>query len=239
MSGSLEEARVWAENSAALAPDKRDTHVFLAQLYRRLREPDAAQRELAMLDQMTESPSSWDDPDVAAVQTLQSTARVSNAEGPAENNNQDSTAALRLAQKYLIDGQIADAEKLIRDQLRLYPDHERFRFQLGIACFQQQRYEEAAQEFRRVTELKPDHSDAQYNLGHALLKLNRRDEAKDAFAAAVQLRPGYAFARINLAELLLDEGKANDAREHLQVALQITPDDDRARKLLERAKTQP
>lgn len=239
LSGSFEEARVWAENSAALAPDKRDTHVFLAQLYGRLHEPAAAQRELTMLAQMRDSPTSWDDPDVEAVQKLQTTARVASGQETAENDNQDSAAAMRLAQKYLVEGRIADAEVLIRDQLRLYPDHERFRFQLGIACFQQQRYEEAAQEFRRVSELKPDHSDAQYNLGHALLKLNRPKEAKDAFAAAVRLRPGYAFARVNLAELLLDEGRADEAREHLGVALQINPDDARARQLLKRTKTPP
>jgi tetratricopeptide (TPR) repeat protein len=235
-SGSFAEARVWAENSAALAPDKRDTHVFLAQLYRRLQEPSAAQRELAMLARMADSPTSWDDPDVASVHGLQSSARGSNTQEPAASGNLDTAAAMRLAQSHLAQGQNADAEMLIREQLRSFPDHERLRFQLGVACFQQERYEEAAQEFRRVSELKPDHSDAQYNLGHALLKLNRPAEAKDAFAAAVRLRPGYAFARINLAELLLGEGRADEAREHLRVALQIAPDDGRAQQLLERTK---
>jgi tetratricopeptide (TPR) repeat protein len=237
--GNLAEARIWAEKSAALAPDKRDTHVFLAQLYRRLRDPVSEERARATLARMADTPTSWDDPDVASVHALQDSARTAAKEQSARSDEQDPVAALRQAQIYIADGQLADAELLIREQLRLYPDHERFHFQLGVACFQQQRYEEAAQEFLRVSELKPDHSDAQYNLGHALLKLHRPAEAKDAFAAAVRLRPGYAFARINLAELLLDEGKTDAAREHLQVALQIAPGDDRAQQLLERATAAP
>jgi len=237
--GNLAEARIWAEKSAALAPDKRDTHVFLSQLYRRLRDSVSEQRERATLAHMADTPTSWDDPDVASVHALQDSARIATKAQPAESDEQDPLAPLRQAQKLIADGRLADAEALIREQLRLYPDHERFHFQLGIACFQQERYEEAAQEFRRVRELKPDHSDAPYNLGHALLKLKLPAEAKDAFAAAVRLRPGNAFARINLAELLLYEGKTDEAREHLQAALQIAPGDGRAQQLLERAKAAP
>ncbi len=233
--GDPEEARVWAENSAALAPEMRDTHVLLAQLYRRLRDSAAEQRELDLLARIRDRPTSWDDPDVASVHALQDKARNSAGLDLLTGDSQTTSAAMRLAQTYLKEGRSADAETIIRDQLREFPGHERLHFQLGIACFQQERYEEAAQEFRRVSELKPDHSDAQYNLGHALLKLNRNEEAKLAFAAAVSLRPGYAFARINLAELLLDEGRNEEAREHLQAALQIEPNDSRARDLLVRA----
>jgi tetratricopeptide (TPR) repeat protein len=237
--GNLAEARIWAEKSAALAPDKRDTHVFLAQLYRRLGDRASEERARETLARMADTPTSWDDPDVASVHALQDSARTAAKTQPAESDEQDPLAALRQAQKHIADGRLADAEDLIREQLRLHPDHERFHFQLGVACFQQERYEEAAREFRRVSELKPDHSDAQYNLGHALLKLNRPAEAKAAFTAAVRLRPGYAFARINLAELLLEEGKTDEAREHLQAALQIAPGDSRAQQLLERAKAAP
>ena len=234
--GNFAESRVWAENSAALAPDKRDVHVLLAQIYRRLGDAAATEREAAILAGMPGTPTSWEDPDVASVHELRLSAELASDLEPTEVDGPDGAAMMRLAQRHLVEGRSADAEKLLRKQLRTQPDHERFRFQLGVACFQLEQYEEAAAEFRRVSQLKPDHGEAQYNLGHALVKLNRPAEAKEAFAAAVRLRPGYANARINLAELLLAEGRRDEAREHLQAALRIAPGDRRARQLLERAK---
>jgi Uncharacterized enzyme of heme biosynthesis len=239
-SGKFEEALVWAENSAGLEPATRDTHVLLAQLYRRLKDPVAAERELAILSQMQDFPTNWDDPDVAAVSALQHSARdTDGVKASVAGDDQDPTSVMRQAQKYIGERRYSEAEALIREAVRSHPDDERLRFQLGIVYFQQNRFEEAAHEFRRVSQLKPDHSETQYNLGHSLLKLNRPAEAKEAFAAAVRLRPGYANARINLAELLLSEGRAEEAREQLRVALRIAPTDSRAQQLLERANGKP
>jgi Flp pilus assembly protein TadD len=215
--GKLEEARSWAEKSAAGAADRRAPHVFLAQLCRRAGDEEAAARELAVLAEIPDGITPWEDPDVADLLALRQEAV---------------TPALDVAKHYSQQRNFAAAAAALRTALTKSPADERLHFELGIACFRQQQFDEAASAFRSATELKADHVDAYYNLGHALLKLGRERQAQDAFATAVKLRPSHAFARINLADLLLQSGQTSAAREHLEVAVKLAPEEQRVQELL-------
>lgn len=216
IAGDLQEAKSWAESSASGVSDRRAPHLLLAQLCRRTGDSEGEARELAILAQIPDGITPWEDPDVAAVLALR----------------QDQAAE---ADVLLHAGRFAAAEAALRAELQDSPSDERLHFQLGVACFQQGRFEQAVAEFRRTTELKADHVDAHYNLGHALVKLDAKDQAQTAFAAAVQLRPSHANARINLADLLLQAGETTEAVKHLQVACKLAPQDQRAKELLKQA----
>lgn len=217
--GKLDEARSWAEKSAAGAADRRAPHVLLAQLCRRAGDEAAAAHELAILAEIPDGITPWEDPDVADVLALLQEAE---------------TSALDVAKQYVHERNFAAAAAALRKALKNSPTDERLHFELGIVCFQQQQFEEAAGAFRDAIELKADHVDAYYNLGHTLLKLGQQQQARDAFAAAVRLRPSHAFARINLADLLLQSDETSAAREHLEIAVRLAPQEQRAQDLLQR-----
>jgi tetratricopeptide (TPR) repeat protein len=221
--GKMEEAKSWAERSAAGAIDRRAPHLLLAQLCRRTGDTEGEARELAILEQIPDGITPWEDPDVAAVLALR--------QEPAGRS-----AALQLARSLNQEKKFPAAEAAARSELKKFPRDERLHFELGIACFQQQKYQEAVAGFSRMVELKPDHSDAHYNLGHAQLKLGKTAAARESFAAAVRLQPSHAFARINLADLLLQVGETREARKHLDVAFKLAPQERRVHELLERAK---
>ncbi len=240
--GKMEEAKTWAEKSAAGVADRRAPHLLLAQLCRRTGDKEGEARELEILEKIPDGVTPWEDPNVAFVLALRQdqATRLARAESAAQilsaaPDAQDGSAALQLARAYYLRKEFATAQAVLRPMLKRFPDDERLHFELGLACFQQKQYQDAAAEFSRTVELKNDHVDAQYNLGHSLLKLDKSQTAREAFAAAIQLRPSHAFARINLAELLLQADDAKGAREHLEIAVKLAPQERRARELLETA----
>ena len=241
--GKMEEAKSWAEKSAAGADDRRAPHLLLAQLCRRTGDKEREARELALLEKIPDGITPWEDPDVAAVLALRQdqAARLAKAESVAQvlaaaPDAKDGSAAAQLARAYFQNKEYAAAQAVLGPMLKKFPGDERLHFEMGIACYEQKKYQDAAEEFSRTIELKSDHVDAHYNLGHALLKLDKKQAARDAFAAAVQLRPGFANARKNLADLLLQAGETKAAREQAGSAVKLAPQDRRAHELLEKAK---
>ena len=237
--GKIEDAKSWAEKSAAGAADRRAPHLLLAQLCRRTGDKQGEARELELLKEIPDGVTPWEDPDVASVLNLRQdlAARLANAESQAQllqdiSGAEDSSPAIQVARAYFKNKEYAAAESILRAMLNKFPDDERLHFEVGVACYQQKKYEIAAKEFTRAIELKPDRADARYNLGHALLKLDKKLDAREAFAAAVRLQPSHAFARVNLADLLLEAGQPVAAREQLEIAVRLSPQDVRARQLL-------
>jgi tetratricopeptide (TPR) repeat protein len=249
--GKIEESRMWAEKSAAAAPDKRATQILLAQIYRRLGDKQGEQRAQAAAAELPEGHTPWDDPDVQSVNSLRRDRawQLLTGERPAESGqiaavtellaelalaDPAAGAAIEPVRTYLEQKDHAGAEAVLRQLLLRHDDSERLHYQLGVLCFQQQRYEPAAEEFRRAVALKPDHVDAYYNLGHALRMTGDEKAARDAFVAAVRLSPSHARARANLAEVLFSEGKTEEARQHLAVAAKLAPQDPKVRELMAR-----
>jgi len=241
--GELEEAKEWAEKSAAGAMDRRSPHLLLAQLCRRTGDKDGEARELKILEKIPDGITPWEDPDVAEILSLRQDqgARLAKAESADQvvaeiSDSEDSSPALQLARAYYRNQEFAAAEAVLRTMLQRFPGDERLHYEIGVACFQQRKYQEAADEFGRAIVLKPDRADAHYNLGHTLVKLDRKAEARGAFAAAIRLYPSHANARINLADLLLQAGEAKAAQEHLEIAVRLAPEEWRGSELLKKAR---
>lgn len=249
--GKLEESRTWAKKSAAAAPDKRATQILLAQICRRLGNKEGEQRAQAAAAELPDIPTPWDDPDVESVTSLRRDRAWQRLVGERQADSGQiaevvelleeltladlaARAAIEPVRRHLLQGNFAEAEKLLREIVRQHDENEKLHYQLGVLCFQQERYDAAVEEFRRAVSHKPDHVDAQYNLGHALRKMGSDTEAKEAFAAAVRLSPSHARARANLAELLFDAGEPEEARQHLAVAAELAPQDPKVRELLAR-----
>ena len=108
-------------------------------------------------------------------------------------------------------GRPAEVEELTREMIRLQPDHPAFRFYLGIALYQQQKYGDAEAAFRKTIDLEPDLAEAHLNLGTALSAQQKHGEADVSFRKAADLKPGYAIAYNNLGGALRRQSKWEEA----------------------------
>jgi TolB-like protein/Flp pilus assembly protein TadD len=102
---------------------------------------------------------------------------------------------------------------------------------LGFLAYEEKRYADAADAFRRAVELLPKDPGLRRNLGDALSRLGRAGEAAAAFTAAVRLQKDNVRAKPNsaptLARLAVYEAKAGDApsaRRSAAAALEMAPE---------------
>jgi Flp pilus assembly protein TadD len=90
----------------------------------------------------------------------------------------------------LRDGMAAQATVPLEKAKKREPEKASIREALGIAYFRLQRYDEAADEFRKMLELSPADDYAHYALGRCLEKQGHAAEANGHYKLANSLRPG-------------------------------------------------
>lgn len=98
-------------------------------------------------------------------------------------------------------------------------------FDAGNAHFAGERWDEAADCFRRCLDHVPDHVDASYNLGNALSNGGRLREAVDAYLACLRAAPRFGAAYGSLAVALRGLGALDHAKQMAQTALALLPGD--------------
>src|SRR5919206_2182783 len=102
----------------------------------------------------------------------------------------------------LRNGMAAQATVPLEKAKKREPEKASIREALGIAYFRLQRYDEAADEFRKMLELSPADDYAHYALGRCLEKQGRATEANGHYKLASSLRP----ASEHYASRILDLG---------------------------------
>ncbi len=90
----------------------------------------------------------------------------------------------------LRNGMAAQATVPLEKAKAQEPEKASIREALGIAYFRIQRYDEAAEEFRKMLELSPADDYAHYALGRCLEKQGKAAEANGHYKLASSLRPG-------------------------------------------------
>ncbi|HEV3272924.1 MAG TPA: tetratricopeptide repeat protein [Candidatus Methylacidiphilales bacterium] len=94
---------------------------------------------------------------------------------------------------------------------------------LGLACFDKGRVDDAMANYQRALALNPNFSEVHNNLGNVLIQKGRVDEAIAQFQKAVEIEPKYAEARTNLGNALFQKGRLDEALAQYQMALEINP----------------
>lgn len=135
--------------------------------------------------------------------------------------------------------QAAEAERALREHLRLSLQSPKGRSQLAVALLSQKRYVEAIKVLETALQLKPTWRELHFNLGYACVQLARYDEAIGHFRDALAHDPNYAGTYTALADLLSRRGDRDEARNLLRQALELDPSDARARYLLQRMESVP
>ncbi|MBI5164468.1 MAG: tetratricopeptide repeat protein [Magnetospirillum sp.] len=121
-------------------------------------------------------------------------------------------------------GNLPGAELIYRKVAAKAPRHgEALRF-LALVCFQQQRYDEAAEWASKATEAAPDSAEAWNALGNTLAAIGRFDDAARAFARMVDLMPEAPVSYLNLGIALRQGGRLEQAVEAFEAVLKLQPD---------------
>ncbi|MFP5204466.1 MAG: tetratricopeptide repeat protein [Acidobacteriota bacterium] len=136
----------------------------------------------------------------------------------------------------------AEAEMLVGEALDEIQNHaaaiEHFRaavkadprapnahFGLGYLLWTQNRFDEAAAEFRAELAIVPEHAQALTYLADCDIHLGKTAEALPAAEKAVQLDPAIAKAHVDLGILYSGEGRREDAVREFKAAIKLAPDD--------------
>ncbi len=104
----------------------------------------------------------------------------------------------------------------------------------GKTAFDNGRFAEAADEYRRALAARPESVEARVNLAAALVQTGDLPAAVAALREALQRDSANATAHFNLGTLLALQGPSEEAREHLAAAVAALPKDAEARRSLAR-----
>ncbi len=100
--------------------------------------------------------------------------------------------------------------------------------QLSAEIFEvQNRYDEAAREYRRAIELNPKAPDLHFRLGRAILLQSHEqgalDQAAEQFRAELALSPEDSATEFQLAQIALVKGDSGEADLRLERAIRLSP----------------
>lgn len=118
-------------------------------------------------------------------------------------------------------GNFSDAELNYRKAIDKNPRNEAAGFNLGNAAYQQENYQEAGNNFKRIADMSNNASmeaKALYNLGNSLLSQQKYAESIEAFKRSLRLNPDDEDARYNFeyARRMLEQQQQNNNQDEQQ-----------------------
>ncbi|HCC71307.1 MAG TPA: hypothetical protein DEQ09_09185, partial [Bacteroidales bacterium] len=108
----------------------------------------------------------------------------------------------RQGNKNYSENSFEDSEMLYRRAIDIDPAFNKAIFNLGDALYKQEKYDEAVNNFRQLSEKgleKEKLSGSFYNMGNSLLKSGKIEESIEAYKNALRNDPGNMEAKFNLA----------------------------------------
>ncbi len=121
-------------------------------------------------------------------------------------------------------------EKIDKD-----PRNPELQANLGDIYFENNRFEQAVERYRKVLELNPSDVDTYNDLGLALHYTGRSGNALDTLKKGVKVDPSYQRIWLSLGFVLASAGRNEEARKALNTAVDLAPGTDigkEAKKLL-------
>ncbi len=141
-----------------------------------------------------------------------------------KSNPNDSTLWAKLANHFMLSGEIKKAKNIIKKGIKINPKKANFHFFLGNILILEKKFLEAEVSTRKAIEYKSDFALAHYNLGIILKELGRLQEAEMSILEAIKLKSGFANAYYNLGVIAKDLGKLKEAEVYTRKAIEINPE---------------
>ncbi len=118
----------------------------------------------------------------------------------------------------LLAGDASAAVGLLRRAVAAAPDHEMAWFNLGVAAFQLERWDEARKAFESASALNSGRAESFLYVGESLIKLDRCGEAVAALKRALSLRSDLPGAHASLSDCYRRMGRTEDAEAEMKLA---------------------
>ena len=132
-------------------------------------------------------------------------------------------AGHQLAQLHMDAGDLASAERLLRDLLRVEPEGAQLRNSLGLVLEKRGDTAGAAREYRTAAELDPAAAEPRNNLGNLARARGDLVEARRWYERAIDADPYFMGAYNNLAMVFQDRGDTAAAMDLYRRALEKAP----------------
>ena len=116
-----------------------------------------------------------------------------------------------------------DNETFYRHTIALNPQARNAHRHLGLALYEQGRYEEALEAYRVAAEQRPNYDKIHVNLGMVLTELGRYEEAETHLRRAIALNPQSENTHHRLGNVLYEQGRYEEALEAIRIAVEQAP----------------
>ena len=97
--------------------------------------------------------------------------------------------------------------------LEVEPQNIDIRFSYALMLEQNGRFEDAEQEYRKVTEAKPEFAEAYVHYGNLLRKTSRAGDAETQYRKAIRVKPADFEAHFSYATLLEEQKRLDEAED--------------------------
>jgi tetratricopeptide (TPR) repeat protein len=204
--GQLESCLSHLKECADDPHSRKAAHALTALVYKQRGDAKTANQQLLLAEQAPED-RVWPDPFVQELSQFEvsKVGRLMNA--------QRLIGAMRLDEAQLI------LEQLARD----YPDWHIAWEELGKLFIQKGQYAPAERLLRRALQIEPDSVEALFSLATVLFYQRKYDDAVGYYRRVTELKPDHALAYLDLGKCLKVLGKRADAMEAASTALRMKP----------------
>ena len=232
--GQLKEAEVVVRQNLKMAPDSPAAHFLLGYILYREIQAEAKQT----------------DPNPNAVYTKPTKFLIELSEKKAKESLTEFTAGARyrtpsafdlkiVAMDYVLLGDSIDADKWLTQSLQWNPTDSDGWYQLGRTKYNENRFTEAIDAFKKCLAIDPTNVKAEENLGLSYAGLGDDPDAIKAYQTAIDWQVSSVTkdveAYLGLGTLLLDQNRPKDAIPVLIQATQIARSVSRSHELLGKA----
>ena len=135
----------------------------------------------------------------------------------------NSRAYHNLSLAELAQGNVPEADRLVRSAIALAPELPEPHYSLGLILTREGRIEEAMASYENAVRLDPRYAAAHNNLANVLLTAGRMEEAGRHYAEAVRLQPDFAVARNSYGNWLIENGRFAEGLAECQAAIRLQP----------------
>jgi Flp pilus assembly protein TadD len=123
-------------------------------------------------------------------------------------------------------GRHEEAESLLMNAIKQYPNDPYLHNHLGLALKKQGKLTEGALQYEKAIKLKPDYFIAMNNLAVTLEALGQKERAIKLYEDSLEGDPTISVAHLNLALLLEEKGKISEAESHYHTFLTLSRDEN-------------
>ncbi|MCW5959534.1 MAG: aspartyl protease family protein [Pyrinomonadaceae bacterium] len=134
---------------------------------------------------------------------------------------EDPRDLLKKAEKLKRQGQMAEAEKILRRLIKIEPDKSKSKLLLAYVLLQQRKINEAYKISLNIAQIEPKNSYAFAVLGGTLLSAGEFESARLSFTNAIFLDRGEALAWAGLGMIDFYENKIKESLEKLREAVYL------------------